>query len=101
MYTELIKKCRKIVKCDTARISKPLDRMFFIIGFKRNTKDDPGQFTKNGQPYDFYYMQENVIASGNTEEELIENVKEYQRLCGITWEQYFAELASATKNNKT
>lgn len=93
MYTDLIEKCKEIVKCDTARISKPLDRMFFIIGFNRNTKDDPGQFIKNGEPYDFDYVQENVIASGYSDDELIENVKEYQRLCGITWEQYFQELA--------
>ena len=101
MYTELINKCREIVKCDTARISKPGDRMFLIIGFNRNTKDDPGQFIKNGEPYDFDYVQETVIASGDTEAELIVNVKEYQRLCGITWEQYFKELASSTQKEQS
>lgn len=92
MYEDLIAKCREIVKCDTARISKPGDRMFCIIGFTRNTKDDPGQFIKNGERFDFDYVQEKVIASGHTDDELIENVKEYQRLCGITWEQYFTEI---------
>lgn len=96
-FDELISRCREIVKCDSARISKPCDRMFFIIGFKRNTKNDSGQFIKNGEPYDFDYVSETVIASGYTDEELISNVKEYQRLCGITWEQYFKELS---ENNK-
>lgn len=100
MYEDLIKKCREVVKCDTARISKPLDRMFFIIGFNRNAKDDPWQYIKNGEPYDFKYVQENVIASGNSDIELLENVKEYQRLCGITWEQYFSELASSTQKEQ-
>ena len=97
MYSELINKCKEIVKCDAARIIKPLDRMFLIIGFNRNTKDDSGQFIKNGEPFDFDYVQETVIASGDTNEELIANVKEYQRLCGITWEQYLAELTSSTQ----
>lgn len=92
--TELIKECRKIVKCDYARISKPLNRMYLIIGFKKNTKDDPNSYftDQDGTRKDFNYYDTRTIASGNTPEELIANVKEYQRLCGITWEQYFKEL---------
>ena len=90
----IIEKCREIIKCDTARISQPCGRMFFIIGFNRNTKDDEGQWVKNGMPYDFEYVQETVIASGETESELIASVAEYNRLCGITWEQYFKEIAN-------
>ena len=93
MTTEnLIKECRKIVKCDTARISKPLEKMFFIIGFNKNTKDNEGQWIKNGEMIDFDYVSENVIASGFTDEELIKSVKEYQRLCGITMEEYLKEI---------
>jgi hypothetical protein len=94
--TELIKQCRKIVKCDTARISKPLDKMFLIIGFNRNTKDDEGVWVnQDNKRIDFDYVQEQVIASGKTKKELIASVKEYQRLCGITWEQYFAARSLA------
>ena len=89
---KLISKCKKIVKCDTARISKPMGKMFLIIGFNRNTKDDESQWMKNGEPIDFDYVQESVVASGNTEEELLASTRKYQRLCGITWEQYFNEL---------
>ena len=39
---KLAKECMKHVKCDTARISKPCDKMYLIIGFNRNTKDDEG-----------------------------------------------------------
>jgi len=89
----LAKECMKYVKCDTARISKPCDKMFLIIGFNRNTKDDESTITiKNNQRIDYDYVQELVVASGYTKEELIESTKEYQRLCGITWEQYFKEL---------
>ena len=88
---QLIKECRKIIKCDKARISKPLGRMFLIIGFKRNTKDDEGQYMKNGKPYDFDYIDESVVANGNTPEELIADTKEYARLCSMTMEEYLIE----------
>ena len=89
----LLEECRKIIKCDTARISRPLGRMFLIIGFNRNTKDDEGQWLKNGDPIDFDYVQESCVASGNNPEELIADVKEYKRLCGISWEEYLKELS--------
>lgn len=88
----IIAKCRKIIKCDTARISQPTNRMYLIIGFNRNTADDEGQWVKNGEPFNFDYVQESVVASGDTDEELIQSAIEYNRLCGITWEQYFKEL---------
>ena len=94
-FNKLIQDCRKIVNCDTARISKPLVKgnMFLIIGFNRNTKDDKqNQWTnQNGERIDFDYVEEHVIASGKTRKELLENTGEYQRLCGMTWEQYFEE----------
>jgi len=93
---ELIAECRKYVKCDTARISQPGDKMYFIIGFNKNTRDDVHSVTfKNNERFDFEYVQEQVIASGNTEEELIQSVKEYQRLLGMTMEQYLLEHVSS------
>lgn len=94
-FPEISEKCKEIVTCDTARISKPLDdgKMFLIVGFNRSTKDDEGQWVDdNGERKDFDYVQEYVIASGFTEKELINSTKEYVRLCGMTWEEYFAEL---------
>jgi hypothetical protein len=43
-FPELVEKCKEIVTCDTARISKPLEdgKIFLIIGFNRNTKDEEG-----------------------------------------------------------
>jgi hypothetical protein len=95
---KLAKECMKHVKCDTARILKPYDRMYLIIGFNRNTKDDEGVWVKDNQRIDFDYVQESVVASGMNKKELIESTKEYQRLCGITWEQYFRELAQKNSN---
>ncbi len=90
---KLVLECRKYVKCDTARISKPGNRMFLIIGFNRHTKDDEGIWiNQNNKRIDFDYVQETVVASGNNKKELIISTKEYQRLCGITWDQYFDEL---------
>ena len=94
-FPELVEKCKEIVTCDTARISKPLEdgKMFLIIGFNRNTKNEEGQWVdENGVRKDWDYVQESVIASGFTEDELITSTKEYVRLCGMTWEEYFADL---------
>ena len=97
---KLIEKCRAIINCDTARISKPADTMYLIIGFYRNTKDDDMVWiNQNGRRIDFDYTQEQVIASGKTNNELINSVKEYKRLCGITWEQYFKELYQKNHEN--
>ena len=93
---ELSAKCREIVECDIARISKLGDKLFLIIGFNRSTKDDEGQWyehfqDKDGEyrhkPRDWDYVAERVVASGKTEVELIVSTEEYKRLCEMTiWE---------------
>ncbi len=91
---ELSAKCMEIVECDTARIRKFESDgiLFLIIGFNRNTKDDEGQWTdEHGNPKDWDYVEEKTVASGKTEEELIESAKEYQRLCGMTMFEYLIE----------
>jgi len=92
---ELSSKCMKIIKCDTARISKYPDKQYLIIGFNRNTKDDSGQWCRdsagNDPIPDWNYVAEKVVASGKTDIELIESAKEYQRLCGMTMYEYFLE----------
>ncbi len=90
---KLSAKCKEIIECDTARISKVCDTLFLIIGFNRNTKDDPGQWVKiheNGtrENRDWDYVQEHVVASGKTEKELISSTEEYKRLCGMTMTEY-------------
>ena len=87
----IVARCKEIIECDTARISHLNEKMYLIIGFNRNTKDDEGQWIKDGEPYDFDYFSENVVASGRTEEELIESLVEYKRVCGMTAEEYLME----------
>jgi len=88
----IVMRCSELLDFDEARIVNPLgDKMFFIIGFWKNTKDNRGQWMKNGTPYDFDYLDEKCIASGATEEELIESVKEYKRLSEMSWEEYLLE----------
>lgn len=89
---QLLARCRRLVPCDTARISRPGGRLFLIIGFDRHTKDDKrSQCYRNGEPYDYPYVEEHVIASGATEEELLVSVREYRRLQGMTMEEYLLE----------
>jgi hypothetical protein len=87
-------RCREIIDCDTARISTPAGKMFLVIGFNRNTKDDKGQWMKDGEPYDFDYVAEQTVASGETEDELLASALEYKRLCGMTMEEYLRELTA-------
>ena len=86
----------RMFKCDTARISQPGGRMFLILGWNKNTKTEreagreAGQWHRDGEPIDFDYVHEQVVASGNSESELMESAKLYQQLCAMTWEQFFA-----------
>ena len=90
----LVMRCRGIIKCDTARITKPCKRMYLVIGFNRNTRGDEGQWIKNGKSYDFDYVAETTVASGETREELIASAREYKRLCDITMEDYLKDLTA-------
>jgi hypothetical protein len=94
-FSDLIEKCKKYLICDTARISKPLEngKMFLIVGFDRNTKNDEGKWiNRNYETVNFNYTQESVVASGFDEKELIDSVKEYTRLSQLNWNEYFEEL---------
>lgn len=94
MSEKLERKFKKMFRCDSVRISQPLGVMFLIIGFKRHTKDDLKTYwEKDGKRIEFEYLAEKVIASGESEAELLVSAKEYKRLCGMTWEQYFQEVA--------
>jgi hypothetical protein len=78
---ELLDKFKEMFGCDTARITKPIDRMFLIIGDKCRSE---GQWFRNGEPHSFDYIAEKCIASGYTEDELIASAEKYRRLQGMT-----------------
>lgn len=91
----LVRRFVRMFKCDTARITSPLGKHFLIIGHNRNTKDNPGVWRdENGNRQDWDYVQEQVIASGDTEAELVASAKHYKKLCGMSMEQYLRSLAS-------
>ena len=77
---KLIKKFKRMFKCDAVRISRPMKKLFLIIGFRRHTKDDKlREWTDGyGNRIDFEYIHDTVIASGNDEKELIESAKEFK-----------------------
>ncbi len=84
-HAQLANHFRKLFACDTARIWQASHggKMFLIIGHKRHTKDDAGQWMRNGEPIDFEYVAERVVASGETESELRASANEYKRLLGM------------------
>lgn len=78
---KFLKKIKRMFKCDTVRISKPLDTIFLVIGFKRSSSEDVDvEYTLDGKPYCFDYVEEKCIASGKDEESLLESAKAYKKL---------------------
>lgn len=103
---DLTAQCVTIVGCDCGRISNPCNTLFFIAGFNRNTKTereqhpDEGQWYRDGVPIDFDYVEEHVVASGASPEELLASVKEYIRLNSMKMEDYLAELGAKKQGIK-
>lgn len=93
-FDEIIKECIEIIPCDTARISYLSGTMFLVIGFKRNTKEDKDTLAINekGEVIHYDYFKEQLVTSGETKEQLLESLKEYQRISKLTGEEYFKEL---------
>jgi hypothetical protein len=96
----LVRRFVRMFKCDTARITQPCGTMFLVVGHKRHTKRDrkknpaAGQWMKDGKPFDFDYVAEQVIAHGKTEAELVADAKHYKKLQGMTMEQYLKSLCA-------
>jgi len=89
---KLLVRFKRMFKCDSARIYDGGETLFLIIGRTRNTKDDEGQWMKDGEPVDWDYLAESTIASGRTEAELMESAKEYLKLSKMSridgWKYY-------------
>ena len=89
-----VKRVVKYLCCDTARISQPCRTLFLIIGANRNTKKDreEGRTTsawyKNGELFDFDYVEEHVIANGKDFKALWESVKFYWKVEREGWKAY-------------
>lgn len=83
-------------QADSVRISAPCDRMYLILGYKRSTKDDPGQWVdQDGNPRDWEYIDESTVAIGETGEELIQSAHNYERISKMSWSDYFREIVGA------
>jgi len=88
------KKLKRILKCDTIRISAPLKkRKFVIIGFNKNTAADKTSYWSDGNKrIDFDFVEEHTVASGNNQKEILKSAREYVRLSKLSWFEYFEEL---------
>lgn len=83
----LLDRFREMFDCDEVRITKPCNRLFLILGWNRRTKK--GEWLRNGEPIQFGYLEEKAVASGDTEEELVESAEEYKRVLDGGWRYYF------------
>ena len=90
---------RAMLNCDESRIAKFPGKLFLIIGKWRSTRDDVGQWEKNGEPIHFRYLAEKVVASGRNERELFASAREYKRISKLTAMEYLEEIFSKKRAN--
>jgi hypothetical protein len=90
---------KAMFKCDTVRIAEFPGRMFLIIGWKRNSSGEWFRL-KDGEyePFDFDYVDEQVVASGRNAKELLKSAEEHRRVSKLTPEQYLRELVKKGKH---
>lgn len=56
-----------LLEYDTARVVKTIGgKLFLIIGNKKDTRDNVGQWYANNMPINFDYLEEKCVASGHT-----------------------------------
>ena len=82
----MVRRAVELFGCDTARISSPCGHHYLILGWNWNTKTERecGQWHRNGEPINFDYVHEQVIANGATLNELWKSAKHYKRLLGAS-----------------
>ena len=75
---------RRLFKCDNIRFISPLkNKIFLVLGKKRNTKEDKGTWiNQDGEIQNWDYLVETTVASGHNIPELITNAKKYKSLEG-------------------
>lgn len=90
----LLRYFRKMFRADGARLSCPLgEKIFLIIGAKRNTKMDKGQWvSEKGDAIHWDYLAETCIASGDDVGGLVESARHYKFLKGKTGRWFLEEL---------
>ena len=72
---------RRMFKCDHVRVTAPCGRLFLILGWSCNTRQDKdSQWYKNGKPIHFDYVRELVVATGNNIDQLIASAEHYHNL---------------------
>jgi len=81
--------CKELIPCDTVEIENVGRKLFCIIGFNKSTKDNTTTYgEKNGERYDFDYVERKVIASGKNEVELIDSIRTYKKISEMTMEEF-------------
>lgn len=84
---------KKSRKPDSARIIKPCETMYLIVGYRQNIKNNYTKWiNRKGEEVNFRYEETHIVAHGKTKKELIESVKEYQRISKLDTVDYLKEL---------
>ena len=78
---KLAARFRRMFKCDQVRVTAPCGRLFLILGWSCNTRQDKSsQWYRNGKPVHFDYVSEQVVANGCDIDRLIASAEHYHNL---------------------
>lgn len=89
MSEELADRFQAMFGCDEVRLLSPLgERVFLILGWRRRSE---GEWHRNGEPVDFDYLEEMVVASGSTDEQLVASAERYKALRDGGWREFFRQ----------
>ena len=92
---EVTEHMKTMFACDTARISSPVGTHFLVLGWRKNTRENENSQWMRSDPdgtterMDFDYIDEKVVASGRTKDELITSAEEYKALLDGGWREFF------------
>jgi hypothetical protein len=94
--SKLLSKVKKLFNCDEVRILRPTYTIFVLVG---NWKRSEGEWSKNGEPFDFDFLKEEIVGRGRTYAKCWKDCKLYKKLCNTKGFVPMSELIKQIMEN--
>lgn len=95
---QLLDWAKRYFRCSATRLSSFPSKHFLIIGRRRSTRQDgregKGIWYRDGKPHHFYYLEESIVGSGATLDEVKASAKEFKRLAGMSMNEWLRRFIS-------
>lgn len=93
--SEIVAYCKRELLCDSARFTYLGEKIFLVVGWRKATEQGNGQWYRNGEPWDFDYLEEHCIAVGHTLDEVMRHARYFNMLEGVDREEAWRILLTA------